>query len=458
MIDKKLLNFSVFNYIFNGIFIIDKEQKIVFWNKIMTDWTGIDLSSIYGKKLTELFPSFKQFIYQYQVETVLQYGTTAIFSSHLHRDIYITRDGEKISKFLHTTVNYLPTEDSTEPYAIFSIEDQTQLTELIFSSKKSEEQLLIKEEQLRKINQSLEIRIKERTADLQKINTELKKEIDERTKYARQLKESREKLSHRNKELSELNTELKLINIQLNQVNNELKKAKMKAEESDQLKSAFLANVSHEIRTPMNSIIGFSELLQEDSLPEELRKVYLNLVLNSGHQLLTLINDILDISKIESGQIVISKQKVAIDQLLDEIKQTFQIAIDKKSLKLITKYQLRDNYIAIIDYIRTKQVLSNFISNAIKFTDKGFIEILAKEQDNQLYFHVRDSGIGIRDEFHNRIFKRFHQANQNLQKLYGGTGLGLAISKNLVELMGGKINFKSTPGKGSTFFILLPIK
>lgn len=449
MIDKKLLNLEVFNYISNGIFIIDKDQNIVFWNKIMMDWTGIHLDDVYDRKLTELFPLFQQFIYQYQIDTVLKYKTTTIFSSHLHRDMYNSPHGKQINKFLHTTVNYLPTEDVDESHVIFSIEDQTQLTELIIQGKKAHEQLLQKEEQLQKINQELELRIAERTADLQRINIALKKEVEGRAKYAKQLKEHRKKLGVQNKELSEINS-------QLNQANFELQKAKSKAEESDQLKSAFLANMSHEIRTPMNSIIGFSELLSEDSLPENLRKGYLDMVLKSGHQLLALINDILDISKIESGQIIINKQRVVVQNLVDEIAQTFHPRIAKKSLELIVKKELSDNYIAEIDYLRTKQVLNNLISNAIKFTDGGFIEIMAKEEDHQLYFHVRDSGLGIKKEFHNKIFKRFHQATQNAHKIYGGTGLGLAISKNLVELMGGQIRFESNPGEGSTFSILLP--
>lgn len=458
MIDKKLLNLEVFNYISNGIFIIDKDQKIVFWNKIMTEWTGIHFNDINEEKITQLFPSFQQFIYQYQIDTVLKYKTTTIFSSHLHRDIYNSPFGKQIKKFLHTTVNYLPTEDPDEPHVIFSIEDQTQLTELIIHGKKVQEQLLLKEEQLRKVNQDLEIRIAERTADLQRTNIALKKEIEGREKYAKQLKEHRKKLSAQNKELSQLNIELKEINSQLNQANSELQKAKLKAEESDQLKSAFLANMSHEIRTPMNSIIGFSELLTEDTLPENLRKSYLNMVLDSGHQLLALINDILDISKIESGQIVINKQRVVIHQLVDEVAQTFYPRITKKSLKLIVSKKLPENYSASIDYLRTKQVLNNFISNAIKFTEKGVVEIITKEENHQLYFHVRDTGVGIREEFHNKIFKRFHQANQNVNKIYGGTGLGLAISKNLVELMDGQIHFESTPGKGSTFSIWLPVE
>ncbi|WP_321286142.1 ATP-binding protein [uncultured Sunxiuqinia sp.] len=456
MTRKKLLNFDTFNYIFNGIFIVDKNQKVVFWNKTMKDWTGYDLEDVYAKKLDEIFPSFIQFIYQHQINTVLKFGTTAIFSSHLHRNLYAGE--KKIDRYLHTTVNFLPMEDSQEPYAIFCIEDQTQLTELILESKRNQDKLIAKEEQLRNANLVLEERVLERTADLVTANSALKKEIEKRSKNARQLKESREKLSRQNIELSHLNLKLTEINNQLNQTNEELNKSKIKAEESDQLKSAFLANMSHEIRTPMNSILGFSELLQDEGLSEDMRRVYLNMVLKSGKQLLALINDVLDISKIESGQIVITKKLFVIEHILEEIMQTFKPEVENKSLTFHIYNELPDKFEASIDYVRTKQVLSNFISNAIKFTDIGSIEIRTKLKDQMLYFHVKDTGIGIPKEFHHKVFKRFHQANQDLVKLYGGTGLGLAISKNLAQLMGGEVFMESEPGIGSTFGMQLPIK
>lgn len=182
------------------------------------------------------------------------------------------------------------------------------------------------------------------------------------------------------------------------------------------------------------------------------------MVLKSGHQLMALINDILDISKIESGQIEIHKKQIVVHKLLNEISQTFKPEIEKKSLEFRVLNKLPANFEASIDYVRTKQILNNFISNSIKFTEMGLIEVLGKLQGRKLYFHVRDTGIGIPEEFHHVVFKRFHQANQDLVRLYGGTGLGLAISKNLVQLMGGQIFMKSEYNKGSTFWILLPLK
>lgn len=175
MIEKEQPN------IFNGIFIIGKKQEIVFWNKTMKEWTGYDLEDVYGKTLDAIFPSFAEIIYQHQINSVLNFGATAIFSSHLHRDLCT---GEKvINKYLHTTVNFLPMEESKEPHAIFSVEDQTQLTELILESKKNQDKLVAKEEQLRNTNLELERRVSERTADLIAINATLKKEIEERSKY-----------------------------------------------------------------------------------------------------------------------------------------------------------------------------------------------------------------------------------------------------------------------------------
>ncbi len=247
------------------------------------------------------------------------------------------------------------------------------------------------------------------------------------------------------------------------QTEQKLTEAKMRAEESDKLKSAFLANMSHEIRTPLNSIIGFSELLLDDETEQSDKENFLNLISNAGKSLLQLIDDIIDISKIEAGQIKISKSKVEINALLDEVKTTFDKEIvkrDKVRVKLILDKPLADNQLFLFtDPFRLRQILSNLLSNAIKFVDEGFIKFGYNGiNDELIQFYVKDTGIGIEKDKSHLIFQRFGQVDHAYKRNLDGTGLGLSITKHLVELLDGKIWFDSEPGKGSTFYFTMPIE
>jgi len=248
------------------------------------------------------------------------------------------------------------------------------------------------------------------------------------------------------------------IAIQKYNLHNKLIKAKEKAEESDKLKTAFLANMSHEIRTPMNTIIGFSEMLAKKDISEEQRTKYFELVSNSSESLLNLIDDILDISKIESGQLSIVKSKITPFLLLQELQVIFkkQLKIEESKIKLVVNVDSNIEDVEIYnDIFRLKQVVTNLITNAIKFTTKGKIEFGFVKENNILTFFVSDTGKGISKTRQKNIFKRF---NQNIKDTVKGTGLGLAISKQLIELMGGNLWLESDIKKGSTFFFTLPIE
>jgi PAS domain S-box-containing protein len=247
------------------------------------------------------------------------------------------------------------------------------------------------------------------------------------------------------------------ITIQRKNSDDELKKALTKAQESDKLKSSFLANMSHEIRTPMNGIIGFSELFLDTELSYADRKRYANIVVNSSKQLLTIVNDILDISKIEAGVVKLNYQSTNINHLIDDLHEFYnQVAKDNKLYLNVKKGLDSAKSFIEIDGPKLNQVLTNLLSNSFKFTEKGGVEFGYELKDaNTLLFFVKDTGIGIDNELHAVIFDRFMQANLNLSKQSKGTGLGLAISKKFVELFNGEIWIDSNE-KGTTIYFTIP--
>lgn len=240
-----------------------------------------------------------------------------------------------------------------------------------------------------------------------------------------------------------------------------LQLAKDKAEESDRMKSMFLSNMSHEIRTPMNAIVGFADMLHEVGLKREEKDKFLDAITRSGDSLLMLINDIIDISKIEAGQLKLVSSPCNVNELLDELETDFAGELARKNKSNISLYIQKEfpgpDFIIHTDAMRLRQVLSNLVGNAIKFTDEGFIEIGYRVQAGKLLFYVRDSGVGISKEDQAVIFKRFGQAESQQPRNFSGTGLGLTISKNIIGLLGGDIWVESIPDEGSTFWFTLPL-
>jgi PAS domain S-box-containing protein len=239
----------------------------------------------------------------------------------------------------------------------------------------------------------------------------------------------------------------------------DLQAALNKAEENDRLKTAFLNNISHEIRTPMNAIIGYSDLLNGAINNHEKQKAYTEIISTATHQLLSIIDDIINISTLEAGQEVFRPQEVHLNSLLRNLREQFQLKASKKGLGLEMSTTLPDQQsIILTDETKLVQILSNLLINAFKFTKDGHIIFGYKVKSNRLEFFVKDTGIGIASELHEIIFDRFRQADSSIIREFGGTGLGLSISKAYVQLMGGKIWLESEPGKGSTFYFDIPLK
>jgi len=280
-----------------------------------------------------------------------------------------------------------------------------------------------------------------------------------------------EQLKNLNQELNEIKENLENI---VEQRTNELSIAKEKAEESDRLKTAFLANMSHEIRTPMNGILGFAGLLKEANLNGEDQINYITMIEEGGERMLGIINNLIDISKLESGMTKVVISETNVNSQLEYIYSFFKPEVEKKGLQLFMNTSLNEKEVIVrTDREKVYAILTNLVKNAIKYSETGFIELGCRSTLRQaesdasssnesvreraeLQFYVKDTGIGIAPDRHQAVFERFIQADTGDKRAYQGAGLGLAISKAYAELLGGKIWMKSEPGKGSVFYFSIP--
>ncbi len=259
--------------------------------------------------------------------------------------------------------------------------------------------------------------------------------------------------------LIEAKHELEQTNAQLIQTTIKTNKLAQEAEKANVAKSQFLANISHEIRTPMNAIIGFGEVLAEEPLGD-VQKGYVNLILDSAKRLLLLINDILDFSRIEAGRMKVEKAECDVQELIANIESLMRPEAATKNLEFNVVCEQNVHPLIKTDSLKLRQCLINLVSNAIKFTDNGKIDVavesLINEEKPFVGFRVTDTGIGIPADKHDAIFEVFTQADGSMTRKYGGTGLGLAVTRQLAKLLGGSIQLTSEEGKGSTFTLLIP--
>ncbi len=309
--------------------------------------------------------------------------------------------------------------------------------------------------------------VDERTYELLDLNKILEQQNKEIKYHREELMNQKENLLMANKELEEKQFQIKEQNLELEKHRNhleelvrqrtaELEEAKQKAEESDRLKTSFLSNMSHEIRTPMNAIVGFASLLGDGDLTDEEKGDYVKQIRTNSETLLVLINDILDLSKIESNQLRVDKVRVHLSEFIDELFKTF-VFRDKPGVSLELEKNFPADLQIVSDPTRLRQILVNLLDNAIKFTEKGYVRLHVIGHRSLVSFIVEDSGIGMSQEVRTRIFERFFKSEDASGKLYRGTGLGLTITQKLVEFLGGTISVESETGKGSRFKIDLPV-
>ena len=353
-------------------------------------------------------------------------------------------------------------------------EKENRAKELIIANKELAFQNEVKEKKSAELivaNEELAFQNNEkekRAAELIIANKELAFQNGEKEKRAAELIIANKELAFQNDEKEKRAAELIVANKELVFQNEEKEKraaelivAKEHAEESDRLKSAFLANMSHEIRTPMNGILGFADLLKQADLSGEEQQEYIKIIEKSGARMLNIINDIVNISKIEAGQMEVYLSKSNINEQIDFIYTFFKPEIEKKGIQFLVKKSLPSET-AIITTDREKifAILTNLVKNAIKFTTDGTIEfgyeIVAIGHDPLLQFYVKDTGMGIPKDRQEAIFERFIQADIADKMALQGAGLGLSITKAYVELLGGKIWVKSEKGKGSVFYFTIP--
>jgi signal transduction histidine kinase/DNA-binding response OmpR family regulator/CHASE3 domain sensor protein len=305
-----------------------------------------------------------------------------------------------------------------------------------------------------------------KSEELQVQGEELRVSNEELEEQSRALKESQARLEQQQAELEQTNTQLEEQTQQLEAQRDDLERAnasvQLKARELEQAsryKSDFLANMSHELRTPLNSSLILAKLLADnpdDNLTAEQIKYALT-IQSSGNDLLNLINDILDLSKIEAGHVEIRPEIIPVERLAGNLRQVFQPIAQDKKLGFILDIAPECPATITTDVQRLEQVLKNLLSNAFKFTEAGQVELtIRRSGDGQVALCVTDTGIGISEEQQQRVFEAFHQADGTISRKYGGTGLGLSISRELARLLGGSIQLKSRLGQGSTFTVIIP--
>jgi len=289
--------------------------------------------------------------------------------------------------------------------------------------------------------------VEKRTVELRAVNEQLQQDITARKRTEEELRKYREHLEELVKERT---SELEEKAIELEQTNIRLK-------ELDRLKSMFIASMSHELRTPLNSIIGFTGIILQGmsgEITEEQRK-QLAMVKNSGNHLLALINDVIDVSKIEAGKVKLSIDEFDLSTLVQDIRNSVATTAAEKGLKI--SLEVPEKIVIKSDERRTKQVIMNLVSNAVKFTDKGEIELKVEKKDEMVEISIRDTGIGIRKEDMEKLFKAFSRIPIE-GRLIEGTGLGLYLSKKIADLLDGEIKAESEFGKGSTFAFRIPLR
>ncbi len=314
---------------------------------------------------------------------------------------------------------------------------------------------------IKKQKQYLEKLVEERTAEIKETNQKLKKNYDKVQVQQKNLSQQKKQLEHQNERIISQNLELEKHHNHLEELVNErtkeLKAAKEKAEESDRLKTSFLANMSHEIRTPINSIVGFSQLMEEETDPKIIRQ-HVELITSNTNSLLSLIDNILNLSRLESGSVELNNTILHTSALLEDVYDNNVVLFEQKNIALLKEELENEATTVKTDYNYVSLIFNQLLQNALKYTEKGKVIIGAKydKKKKQVLCYVEDTGIGMSPEAVELVFKRFTKIENKNRKLHRGAGIGLALCKRIVELLRGEIWIESEENKGTSVFFTLP--
>jgi signal transduction histidine kinase/CheY-like chemotaxis protein len=403
--------FAELDYTPIGQIIVDCDYTVLFWNRVLESWTSIHRHEILGQDLLSFFPRLREDKFHTPLTKLFEQGGDVVFSAQTHKYSIAARLADSSFRIQQTFVTRIPAITPREFCLLFSIQDETSINNALANSRNA----------LRKLNI----------------------EINERKKFEQRLEHA----------------------------NIELKVAKEEAESATRVKSEFLANMSHELRSPLNSMLILSKLLADnhDKNLTSKQVEFADTVNSSGQHLLTLINDLLDLSKVEAGRMELNLEIVNLAQLLDDMRLNYEQMASQKGLSFVTELAGGVPELIKTDYQRLDQILRNLISNSFKFTTEGEVSIKIGRPEPDVLLHssgllpsktiafsVCDTGIGIPASKLKLIFQSFSQADGSINRKYGGTGLGLSISREFSRFLGGEILVKSFLGKGSVFTLFLP--
>jgi signal transduction histidine kinase/ActR/RegA family two-component response regulator len=432
-----------------GVCLLGPDTTIHAWNRTLVEWTGLSRGVTLNHRLTEFFPSLLAPRYALRLAEVFATGAPAVLSAALHGHYLPIHRGDGSEAPLMVQQSTLRRISIDPPRVLVTIQDVSLEARQVEWLRRERKELLGTKRKLELAIESLQHGFALELAN----NRQLQQEIQERTRVESELrKQTGSLIAAKTREAQHTQ--------RLEQLVRDLTMARHQAESATQAKSEFLANMSHEIRTPMTAILGYVDLLRGPGVGEELKQQAIETVHRNGEHLLAIINDVLDISKIEAGKLTIEHVPTPVREIVQEVAQLLSARAAEQNLPLRVELVEPIPDFVESDPTRLRQILANLVGNAIKFTRTGSVCIRVRWQNRTvtagtLHIEVIDTGIGIAPEQLQHLFRPFSQADSRMTREFGGTGLGLAISRRLAQMMGGDLSAVSQPGQGSTFTVTI---